>query len=205
MRMETQVMDTTVFILPGINNSGPAHWQTIWEQANPVFVRIQQHDWEHPVCGEWADVLDRALETIPGNPVLVAHSLACLVVARWAAHSKRTIQGALLVAPPNPQGSNFPQEAVGFSPVPMQRFAFPSILVASSNDPYGGLESAEAYAAAWGSRLVNVGALGHINAASGLGEWHEGFSLLQSLIAGQLSTPVPLTRRSGGGSRDALD
>jgi len=187
-------MDTTVFILPGINNSGPGHWQTLWEQANPAFARIQQRDWEHPVCSEWADVLDGSLEATPGNPLLVAHSLACLVVARWAAHSKRTIKGALLVAPPNPQGPNFPQSALGFYPVPMKRFAFPSILVASSSDPYGDLESAEAYASAWGSCLVNVGALGHINAASGLGEWHEGFSLLRSLLTDQLTTPAPLMR-----------
>jgi uncharacterized protein len=193
--METEAMDTSVFILPGINNSGPGHWQTLWEQANPAFVRIQQRDWEHPVCSEWVDVLDRALEATSSNPVLVAHSLACLVVARWAAQSTRTINGTLLVAPPNPQGPNFPREAAGFASVPMKKFAFPSILVASSNDPYGGIESAEAYASAWGSRLVNVGALGHINAASGLGEWPEGFSLLRSLLADQHITTASRTQR----------
>jgi hypothetical protein len=175
-------MDTTVLILPGISNSGPDHWQTLWEQANPAFVRVEQRDWDHPDCGEWVEVLDRALETIPGNPVLVAHSLACLVVAHWAANSTRGIKAAFLAAPPDPQGPNFPKAAVGFSPVPMKKLAFPSVIVASSNDPYGGVKSAEAYASAWGSCLVNAGALGHINAASGLGEWQEGFSLLQSLI-----------------------
>jgi uncharacterized protein len=193
--MEMVAMDTTVFILPGIDNSGPGHWQTLWEQANPAFARIQQRDWQHPVCSEWADVLDKALESAPGNPVLVAHSLACLVVAHWAAHSLRTIKAALLVAPPNPQGPNFPQSALGFSPVPMKRFAFPSILVASSNDPYGDHVSSGTYASAWGSRLVNVGALGHINAASGLGEWPDGFSLLRSLLADQHITTASRTQR----------
>jgi predicted alpha/beta hydrolase family esterase len=175
-------MDTTVLILPGINNSGPDHWQSLWEQANPAFVRVEQRDWDHPACGEWVKVLDRTLETIPGNPILVAHSLACLVVAHWAASARRPIKGALLVAPPNPQGPNFPKAALGFSRASMRKFAFPSVIVASSNDPYGGIEIAEAYASAWGCRLVNVGALGHINAASGLGEWRDGFALLQSLI-----------------------
>jgi uncharacterized protein len=175
-------MDTTVYILPGINNSGPDHWQSIWEQANPAFVRISQRDWDCPVCDEWVAALDKTVNACAGNPVLVAHSLACLVVAHWAARSARRIHGALLVAPPNPLGANFPKEAVGFSPVPRDRFTFPSIVVASSNDPYGSLDLAQEYAAGWGSRLVNVGALGHINSASGLGEWREGFAMLQSLL-----------------------
>jgi uncharacterized protein len=180
--MEMDAMDTTVYILPGINNSGPGHWQTRWERANPAFVRIQQGDWEHPVCGEWAETLDRTLRNTSDNVVLVAHSLSCLVVARWAAYSTRDIKGALMVAPPNPLGAGFPQEAIGFHPISRKRFQFPSILVTSSDDPYGDLDSAQALASDWGSRLVNIGAFGHINAASGLGEWREGFSLLQSLI-----------------------
>ena len=85
------------------------------------------------------------------------------------------------MAPPNPEGESFPKEAVGFSPVPMKRLGFPSIVVASSNDPYATIEFAKSCAAAWGSRFVKPGALGHINAESGLGEWPEGLSLLQSL------------------------
>lgn len=179
----TDLMGTTVLILPGIGNSGSDHWQSFWEEAHPSFQRIQQRDWNYPNCREWVETLDRTVASARSNFVLAAHSLACLVVAHWAASSTRKIKGALLVAPPDPEGSNFPKEAVGFSHVPMKQFAFASIVVASSNDPYGGLECGAAYASAWGSRFIDGGALGHINAASGLGEWHDGFSLLQSLIA----------------------
>jgi len=89
----------------------------------------------------------------------------------------------LLVASPNPDGPDFPKEAVGFSPLPLKPLAFPSIVVASSNDPYGSLEFAMSAATAWGSRFVNIGPAGHINSQSGLGEWNEGMSLLQQLAA----------------------
>ena len=146
-------------------------------------MRIQHRDWDHPVCNEWLEALENTLSRLGANVVLVAHSLACVLVAHWAAKTKLNIKGALLVAPPNPDEPNFPKEAIGFSPLPNQAFAFPSIIVASTNDPYGSLEFAESSAAAWGSRFVTIGAFGHINSESGLGEWREGFSLFRQLAA----------------------
>jgi hypothetical protein len=64
----------------------------------------------------------------------------------------------------------------------MQPLPFASILVSSTDDPYGGVDFARACAAAWGSRLVSIGAAGHINSASGYGEWPEGLALLQALL-----------------------
>ena len=87
------------------------------------------------------------------------------------------------MAVPDPDGPNFPAEAVGFSPLPEQKFSFPSIVVASTDDPYGSVAFAQARASVWGSRLVNIGAAGHVNADSGLGPWPEGFALLQRLCA----------------------
>jgi predicted alpha/beta hydrolase family esterase len=183
MRHEPEAMNPIALVLPGIGNSGPEHWQSLWEKANPAFVRVSQRDWNNPVCEEWAGVLESSVSQAGGNVVLIAHSLACLLVVHWASRRHFKVKGALLVAPPNPDGPNFPKEAVGFSPLPNRPFAFPSIVVASSNDPYGSLEFAKSCAAAWGSRFINAGALGHINAESGLGEWREGFSLFQQLVA----------------------
>ena len=183
MRHEAEAMNSTVLILPGIGNSGPEHWQSIWEKANPSFVRVQQRDWDHPVCGEWIDVLENTVARVGTNAVLVAHSLACALVVHWAAKTNLRIKGALLVAPPNPDGPNFPKEAVGFSPLPLKSLSFPSIVVASTDDPYGSVEFARSAATVWGSRFVNIGPAGHINSKSGLGEWNEGFMLLQQLTA----------------------
>jgi uncharacterized protein len=33
-----------VLILPGLDNSGPEHWQTHWQKQNPHFVRVEQRD-----------------------------------------------------------------------------------------------------------------------------------------------------------------
>ena len=174
-------MSSPVLIFPGIGNSGPVHWQSLWEQSNSEFIRISQRDWNNPVCDEWASVLENTVQGIGSSVVLVAHSLACLAVAHWAAKAHSPIKAALLVAVPNPEGPNFPNEAIGFTPLPLVRFSFPSIVVASTNDPYSSLDYAQTCASAWGSQLVNVGAAGHINASSGLGQWPEGHALVQQL------------------------
>jgi len=176
------LVETNILILPGIGNSGPEHWQTYWERANPSFVRIEQHDWDHPICSEWVAALETAVQKMGPNTVLVAHSLACLLVAHWAATTALPIHGALLVSVPDPDGPNFPKEAIGFSPVPQERLGFPSIVVASTNDPYGSEEFTSHCATVWGSRYVVMGALGHINSQSALDEWPEGFALLQTLL-----------------------
>lgn len=72
----------------------------------------------------------------------------------------------------------------------MQRLPFESIIVASSNDPYGSIEFSERCASAWGGRLVNIGEAGHINSSSGLGAWPEGHALLQQLQLNQKAWQV---------------
>ena len=167
-----------VLLLPGIGDSGPEHWQSLWQRSDPGFVRVRQRDWDHPVSAEWVTALE---EQVRAGDVLVAHSLACLVVARWAQATEVKIRGALLVAVPDPAAPAFPAEAEGFHDLAATRFAFPSIVVASSDDAYGSLCHARACAQAWGARLVEVGARGHINASSGLGDWPQGRRLLASL------------------------
>jgi predicted alpha/beta hydrolase family esterase len=171
----------TVLILPGIGNSGPQHWQSLWEQAHPEFVRVRQRDWDNPVCEEWTAAIEDAVKRAGPNVVLVAHSLACLAVAHWAAKPHSSIKAALLVAVPDAEGANFPAEASGFSITPTCRFPFQSTVVISDDDPYGWPENAERLAAAWGSRVIRIGSCGHINASSGLGAWPAGYELLDQL------------------------
>ncbi|MGH8603057.1 MAG: RBBP9/YdeN family alpha/beta hydrolase [Gammaproteobacteria bacterium] len=171
-----------VLILPGIGNSGPDHWQTHWEKLHPEYTRVIQDDWNNPECAKWLTCLEKAVSLSGPDTVVIAHSLACLLVAHWATSTHLRIKAALLVAVPNPIAPSFPTQAVGFSPLPNQPLPFQSTVVASSNDPYGNLAHAEQCAAVWGSNLVNIGEAGHINAASGLGAWHDGHKLLQQLL-----------------------
>lgn len=174
-------VDTPVLILPGIGNSGPQHWQTLWELRHSKWQRVILGNWDRPVCEDWVRALDVAVKACPSPPVLVAHSLACLLVAHWAHRSALVPKGAFLVAVPDPQSINFPATARGFAPVPMTLFDFRTLVVASENDSFGSLVHAKRCANAWGSRFVDIGKAGHINADSGHGEWNEGYALFQRL------------------------
>ena len=176
-------MKSPVLIMPGIHNSGPSHWQSLWQAANPDFVRIDVPDWDHPACADWVAAIGRAVGQAGQPPVIVAHSLGCLPVIAWAlADTRHVAKALLLVSVPDPLGPDFPLDATGFAPPACRLLPCPSIVVASEDDPYGSPAHARQCAERLGSRFVNIGAAGHINAASGLGAWSGGFELLNSLL-----------------------
>ncbi|MTH67971.1 alpha/beta fold hydrolase [Agromyces bracchium] len=170
-------------IVPGIGGSGPEHWQSRWEAALPGTVRIAPGSWDEPDLSDWVAAIERAVASTPARPVLVAHSLGCLAVAHWAVETDAAsarIAGAFLVAPPDPAGPEFPSAAVagGFT-LPLGPLGIPATVLASSDDPYAELAWSAAAAAGWGAGFIDLGARGHVNAASGLGEWPEGLQLLE--------------------------
>jgi len=173
----------TVLLLPGWYNSEPAHWQSHWE-ARYGDLRVEQHDWEHPLRGDWQARLEEVVLEQPGPVVLVAHSLGCQLVAAWAAHSHHTdrVRAAMLVAPGDPEQENLRASLYSWAPVIGARLPFPSVLLGSQNDPYCRLERARTFAAWWGSEFLDYGCCGHINAESGLGDWPHGRALLQRLV-----------------------
>ena len=172
-----------VLVLPGFHGSGPEHWQTLWAVRHPGFRRVEQADWETPRCRDWVARLDAAVAEHGQRALLVAHSAGCALVAHWVAARRGVVRGALLVAPSDTERPSFPAGPTGFAPLPLVRLPFPSTVVASADDPYVSLERATLFARAWGSRFVDVGAAGHVNAASGLGDWPAGFELLLELAA----------------------
>ena len=172
-----------VLILPGWQNSGPAHWQSRWEAAHS-YRRVDQHDWMTPQRGDWMARLEDVVLAADGPVVLVAHSLGCMLTAAWAAHSKNSarVRGALLVAPGDPEREALRSLLPSWSPVVRQRLPFPAILVGSRDDPYCTFERAQGFAADWGARLIDLGNAGHINADSGLGDWLQGHAWLAELM-----------------------
>jgi predicted alpha/beta hydrolase family esterase len=170
-----------VLILPGLGDSGPQHWQTLWERQNAGFARVEQRDWERPRYEDWAANLERAVAAAGPDTVLAAHSLACLLVARWAHETKLRIKGALLVAPPDPDAITFPEDAVGFAPIRTEPYrSRPSWSRAPTIRTETWLSRAQVHAS-WGARFVEVTDAGHINADSGFGPWNDGLALLRSL------------------------
>ena len=177
-----------VFILPGWQNSGPDHWQSRWERAHG-YTRIEQHDWLRPLRGDWIARLEDVLLSCSEPAVLVAHSLGCLTVAAWAAHSHNTqlVKAALLVAPPDTAREDIRQMLPGWT-VPLQPLPFQSTVFASSNDPFCDFGVAQSFATAWRARLIAIGERGHINAESGLGDWPQAHAELQRLMTTLLNT-----------------
>ncbi|MDG5974159.1 hypothetical protein H010_02782 [Hydrogenophaga taeniospiralis CCUG 15921] len=174
-----------VLILPGWQSSGPDHWQSRWE-ALYGYRRVDQHDWMRPRRGDWIARLEDVILGTDGPVVLVAHSLGCILTAAWAEVSRSTarVQSALLVAPGDAEREELRGVLPSWSPIVRQRLPFPSILVGSRNDPYCSFERVQGLAESWGSRLVDLGERGHINAESGLGAWPEGRGLLAELEGG---------------------
>ena len=184
----------TVLIVPGLRDEAAQHWQALLE------AHLREHD--HPVagvlpmgreaidCADRVDAIERAVQSIVGPVVLVAHSGGCIMVAHWARRSTRPVQGALLAAPPDferPLPEGYPSlerlQAAGWLPVPRRRLPFRSIVGASRNDPLAGYDRTAELAGAWGSELADLGAVGHLNPASGFGPWPRALDFIAQLSA----------------------
>lgn len=176
--------DVDILIVPGWSSSGPDHWQSRWQRNLPTARRVEQNDWIDPDKDRWVGRLIEETARSVRPPVLVAHSLGCATVVHASSKLPQgLVLGAFLVAPadvdnaaewPVTAGETFDARRSGFAPLPMAPLAFPSALVASSDDPYCRHDRAKALAAAWGSAFIDAGAAGHINTASGHGPWPEG-------------------------------
>jgi uncharacterized protein len=173
--------NSTILIIPGLGNSGEQHWQSLWEKEYN-FTRIQQNDWETPVCADWVVNINKSVNQYdPANVILVGHSLACATIAYWAQQYPAKIKGALLVALSDTEAKSFPSGTTGFTPMPLNKLPFPTIAVTSTNDYYVTLQRAEQFATAWGSELINIGETGHINSDAGFGPWDKGLEILKQL------------------------
>ncbi|MBA4008273.1 MAG: esterase [Hyphomonas sp.] len=175
-----------VLLVPGLNNSGPDHWQTRWESELPGAKRVQLGKWDDPVRNHWVNQLNLAIHKAGRPVILVAHSLGCHAVAWWAEFEQTVrshpVVGALLVAPPDVESAEVDPRLRRFGPLIQGHLPFRSLLVASEDDPYAQLGQAKRMARKWGSQLINAGPLGHINADSGIGSWPYGKFLLRQLL-----------------------
>ncbi|MFO1270384.1 MAG: alpha/beta hydrolase [Rubrivivax sp.] len=169
---------TTVLIVPGLRDAIATHWQT-WLAARLPRVRsvapMGRTDLD---CAARVAAIEEAAQGVAGPLVIVAHSGGCIMVAHWARRSTRAVHGALLATPPDfetPLPEGYPTmaalDAAGWLPVPRQRLPFRSVVAASRNDPLGRFERVAGLDAAWGSELVDLGDVGHLNPASSHGPW----------------------------------
>lgn len=174
----------SILLLAGINDSGPSHWQRLWLPRFKRPVWVDHKDWDEPDADEWVPDLEAALAQAEGPKVVVAHSLGCLLMCEWLKrHPGAKLDGAFLVAPPDPASPAFPHHLVsGFGPGHEVHLDFPAVVVASRDDPYAGFAYAGECAQAWSAPIIDAGHQGHLNAGSGLGEWEEGWGELQAFL-----------------------
>ena len=208
-------MHHTTLIVPGLHGSGPTHWQSWMEQQVPDARRVTGIDWERPVLARWANAVRDAIDQSPGPVWVVAHSFGCLASVVAAADRLHRVAGLMLVAPANPErftphglrdaNAHPDQESIARW-IPREPLGVPSLVVASTDDPWVRLSSAAYWADCWGSHLEQIGAAGHINVDSGHGPWPRGLELLLALQAAGDDLPLgsifeqKITRRGRHGA-----
>lgn len=179
-----KVKDTDILIIPGYTNSGANHWQTRWQQKLSTARRVEQAEWSKPVRQDWVANVVRAIEEAEKPVVLIAHSLGIPTAIHAVREAGKPIAGAFLVAPPDVANPKIrPKHLMTFGPYPRDTLAFPSMTIASRNDPFCAFEVAEDIAAAWGSQFIDAGEAGHINEESGHGPWPEGTMTFASFLS----------------------
>ncbi len=185
----------TVLIVPGLRDAVPQHWQTLLEaglreRGQPV-ASVLPMGREDLDCTARVEAIEREAQAVEGPLVIVAHSGGVVMLAHWSQRTRRAVRGALLATPPDferPMPEGYPRiEALregGWLPVPRGPLPFPSIVAASRNDPLASFVRVAKMAQDWGSRLVDLGEVGHLNPASDYGEWPRAKQLIAELAAG---------------------
>ena len=191
--------DATVVLVPGLRGHVEDHWQTHLAASLPGARTVRPLGRTDAGLQARVTLLDQVVQDVAGPVVIVAHSAGVLVTVHWAAqYSPTRVVGALLATPPafaTPLPSEYPSieelRAHGWLPIPRRPLPFPSILAVSTDDPLGNPVRMRALANAWGSRTQSLGAVGHLNPASGYGEWPQALELIAEL---RDAVPAPLTQ-----------
>ena len=178
-----KLADADILILPGLGNVSEGHWQLRWADRMRTAAIVEQADWHEPDVDDWAATIDQACRLTTRPVVLVAHSLSVIALAHAGPRLPDNVRGAFLVAPPDIELSpEAPEATHAFRPILRDPLPFPSMLVASDNDPFCTVDRAVEFATCWGSDFHQAGEAGHINLDSGHGPWPEGLLMFTRLM-----------------------
>lgn len=178
----------TVVFVPGLRDHVAEHWQSLLQERLPGSVCVPRLGKAVVSLPAWVEALDATIASVPGPVLLVAHSAGVPITVHWACTHTADVAGALLATPPDldvPLPAGYPTRETlaqnGWMPVPDAPLPFRSTVVASTNDSLASFGRVEHFARQWKSAFINAGAVGHLNPASGFGEWPQAIDLLRTL------------------------
>lgn len=186
--------DPLILIVPESPDTAPQHWQTRWERSRDDCRRVDLGTWDRPHRNTWVNKLNLAIYRAERPVLLVGHGLGCLTIAWWAEYERPAVGaviGALLIAPPDPELSNANRRLAKFGAAPRQPLPFPAVVVASADDPGCSLSRVIELARDWDCRFTEAGAVGHLDAASRVGDWALGQRLLDRMLREHGAPPRP--------------
>ena len=169
--------EINLILVPGLRDSEAGHWQSLWHQLNPHWLRIRQRNWEQVDLEAWIDAISREQKKVNAPLLLVGHSFGALASVVWANRHPQLTAGVVLVAPAEPMRFGLDDEIL---PRPL---AVPGLMIASHTDPLLSFARAQFWAQAWGCELADIGEAGHIKVESGFGDWPWGRAKLETFAA----------------------
>ena len=155
-----------LLIVPGADGSGPAAWRRRYPRA-PRVVRLPGAATD---LNRWAASVATSIDACRDAPLVLAHGFGVLATLRATSLFERRVAGAMLVAPADPDDYGV------LVRLPATPLPYPTLLVASRDDPGIKLTKAGALATRWGSRFAVV-------ERSGDDRWQEGARLLRAFAA----------------------
>lgn len=175
--------EADIIMVPGAGNDSN-HWMARWQSRLSTARLVFGADGVRQVPADPTGATLAAIEAAERPVVLVAHSTGVVSAILAAPLAQKKIVGAFYVSPPELEGNGqLARQARRLGDYPRDPLTYPSIVVASRNDPHGSFEHAGDLANAWGALLIDAGESGHIDEQSGHGPWPEGSMVFARFIA----------------------
>jgi predicted alpha/beta hydrolase family esterase len=165
-------------LLHGLEGSGEGHWQR-WlaprlAGCGAAVAFPDLPDADDPDPSAWESELARVLGEVGEPPVVLAHSLGCVLWLRHASRAgERVAERVLLVAPPATEAVPAVVRFSAFDPDParVREAATETRIVCSDDDPYNPVGALKTHAEPLGLPVEVVAGAGHLNVDAGYGPW----------------------------------
>ncbi len=172
--------DFDLLIVPRLGGAD-GDWPSRWRAKLTTARLVHPADRRELRREAWIASVREAVREAKRPILFVGHGLGAATIARAApALVGADVRGAFLVAPPD-DGGLMRLASADWTPV-RTALPWPTLVIASRDDPDGAYDAIAALAAEWGAELIDAGFAGSLNTASGHGPWPEGLTRLAGFI-----------------------